>query len=172
MLLYLSKLFLRTLRDDPVDAELPSHKLLARAGFTRRVGPGIYSWLPLGLMAVRNVERVVREEMLAIGAQEVLFPALVTMGSYGIGITRAIAALAEQAHDELGLRVLYDDRAWTSAGVKFGDAELLGAPLIVTVGRGLAHGSVEVRDRWSGERHDISLEGAAEEVARWSAAQR
>ncbi len=77
MLRRMSTLFLRTLRDDPVDAELPSHKLLARAGFTRRVGPGIYSWLPLGLLAVRNVERVVREEMLAMGAQEVLFPALV-----------------------------------------------------------------------------------------------
>jgi prolyl-tRNA synthetase len=77
VLLRMSTLFLRTLRDDPVDAELPSHKLLTRAGFTRRVGPGIYSWLPLGLLAVRNVERVVREEMLAMGAQEVLFPALV-----------------------------------------------------------------------------------------------
>lgn len=77
MLLRLSALFVRTLRDDPVDAELPSHKLLVRAGYVRRSGPGIYSWLPLGLMAVRNVERVVREEMASIGAQEVVLPALV-----------------------------------------------------------------------------------------------
>ncbi|HTW10027.1 MAG TPA: proline--tRNA ligase [Acidimicrobiales bacterium] len=78
----MSSLFLRTLRDDPTDAELPSHKLLVRAGYVRRVGPGIYSWLPLGLMAVRNVERVVREEMVAMGAQEVLFPALVPAESF------------------------------------------------------------------------------------------
>ncbi|MHB1929298.1 MAG: proline--tRNA ligase [Acidimicrobiales bacterium] len=77
MLLRLSTLFLRTLREDPVDADLPSHKLLVRAGYIRRVGPGIHSWLPLGMFVMRNVERVVREEMLAIGAQEVLFPALV-----------------------------------------------------------------------------------------------
>ncbi|HET9076466.1 MAG TPA: proline--tRNA ligase [Acidimicrobiales bacterium] len=77
MLLRMSKLLLRTLRDDPVDAELPSHKLLVRAGYVRRVGAGIHSWLPLGLMVVRNVERVVRDEMVAIGAQEVLLPALV-----------------------------------------------------------------------------------------------
>jgi prolyl-tRNA synthetase len=77
VLMRMSSLLLQTLRDDPVDAELPSHKLLARAGYVRRVGPGIYSWLPLGLLVLRNVERVVREEMLAIGAQEVLLPALV-----------------------------------------------------------------------------------------------
>ena len=77
MLLRLSQLFVRTLRDDPVDAELASHKLLVRAGYVRRVAPGIYSWLPLGLAVLRNVERIVRDEMLAIGAQEVLFPALI-----------------------------------------------------------------------------------------------
>jgi prolyl-tRNA synthetase len=77
MLVRMSTLFLRTWREDPVDAELPSHKLLLRAGYVRRVGPGVYSWLPLGMMVLRNVERVVREEMLAIGAQEVLFPALI-----------------------------------------------------------------------------------------------
>jgi prolyl-tRNA synthetase len=73
----MSTLFVRTLRDDPVDAELPSHKLLVRAGYVRRVGPGIYTWLPLGLSVLRNVERVVREEMVAIGAQEVQLPALI-----------------------------------------------------------------------------------------------
>jgi prolyl-tRNA synthetase len=73
----LSTLFLRTLRDDPADAEVPSHKLLVRAGYIRRVGPGIYSWLPLGIAVLRNVERVVREEMTAIGGQEVHFPALI-----------------------------------------------------------------------------------------------
>ena len=70
----LSSLFLRTLRDDPAEAEVASHRLLLRAGFIRRVGSGLYSWLPLGLRVRRNVERVIREEMNAAGAQEVLFP--------------------------------------------------------------------------------------------------
>jgi prolyl-tRNA synthetase len=70
-------LFLRTLRDDPADAEVPSHKLLVRAGYVRRVAPGIYSWLPLGVIVQENVARVVREEMNAIGSQEVHFPALI-----------------------------------------------------------------------------------------------
>ncbi|UQX88526.1 proline--tRNA ligase [Jatrophihabitans telluris] len=77
MALRMSTLFLRTLRDDPADAEVPSHKLLVRAGYVRRVAPGIYSWLPLGLEVLRNVEKVVREEMVGIGAQEVHFPALI-----------------------------------------------------------------------------------------------
>jgi prolyl-tRNA synthetase len=59
----MSRLFLRTLRDDPADADVASHKLLVRAGYVRRAAPGIYSWLPLGLMVLRNVERIVREEM-------------------------------------------------------------------------------------------------------------
>ena len=76
MALRLSTLFLRTLREDPVDAEVDSHKLLLRAGYIRRAAPGIYSWLPLGLRVLRKVEAIVREEMDAIGAQEVHFPAL------------------------------------------------------------------------------------------------
>jgi prolyl-tRNA synthetase len=80
--LRLSTLFLRTLRDDPADAEVPSHRLLVRAGYVRRVAPGIYSWLPLGLAVLGNVERVVREEMNAIGSQEVHFPALVPREIY------------------------------------------------------------------------------------------
>jgi len=72
----MSTLFLRTLREDPADAELPSHRLLVRAGYIRRVAPGIYTWLPLGLKVLRNIERIVREEMDAIGAQELSFPAL------------------------------------------------------------------------------------------------
>ncbi|HEV7172338.1 proline--tRNA ligase [Pedococcus sp.] len=76
MALRMSTLFLRTLREDPADAELPSHKLLVRAGYIRRVSPGIYTWLPLGLKVLRRVETIVREEMDAIGAQELLFPAL------------------------------------------------------------------------------------------------
>jgi prolyl-tRNA synthetase len=75
--LRMSTLFLRTLRDDPADAEVPSHRLLVRAGYIRRVAPGIYSWLPLGLEVLRRVEQVVREEMASIGAQEVHFPALI-----------------------------------------------------------------------------------------------
>jgi prolyl-tRNA synthetase len=73
----MSQLFLRTLRDDPADAELPSHRLLVRAGYIRRVSPGVYSWLPLGKRMLDNVARVVREEMERIGGQEVLFPAII-----------------------------------------------------------------------------------------------
>jgi prolyl-tRNA synthetase len=78
----MSSLFLRTLREDPADAEVPSHKLLVRAGYVRRVSPGIYAWLPLGLRVLRNVERIVREEMDAIGAQELIFPALLPREPY------------------------------------------------------------------------------------------
>lgn len=121
-------------------------------------------------------------------------PIRVTMGSYGIGVTRAIAVIAEQAHDELGLRwpaevapaqvhlvaagkdeqvaaalalageleaagvsTLVDDRTGVSAGVKFKDAELLGMPTIVIVGRGLASGVVELRSRWTGERREVPV---------------
>ncbi|STC96574.1 proline--tRNA ligase [Corynebacterium renale] len=84
MITRLSELFLRTLREDPADAELPSHKLLVRAGYIRRVAPGIYSWLPLGLKALRNVEAIVREEMDAIGAQELHFPALLPREPYEV----------------------------------------------------------------------------------------
>ncbi|WP_149359948.1 proline--tRNA ligase [Lolliginicoccus suaedae] len=82
MITRLSHLFLRTLREDPADAEVPSHKLLVRAGYIRRVAPGIYSWLPLGLRVLREVERVVREEMDAIGAQEISLPALIPREPY------------------------------------------------------------------------------------------
>jgi prolyl-tRNA synthetase len=78
----MSELFLRTLRDDPADAELTSHKLLIRAGYVRPVAPGLYSWLPLGLRVLRKIERVVREEMNAIGGQEILFPALLPRAPY------------------------------------------------------------------------------------------
>jgi prolyl-tRNA synthetase len=78
----MSELFLRTLRDDPADAEVPSHKLLIRAGYIRQIGPGLYSWLPLGLRVLRRIERIVREEMVAIGAQEILFPALLPREPY------------------------------------------------------------------------------------------
>lgn len=80
----LSKLFVRTLREDPADAEVPSHKLMVRAGYIRRVAPGVYSWLPLGLRALRKVEAVVREEMDAIGAQELQFPVLVPRDLYEV----------------------------------------------------------------------------------------
>jgi prolyl-tRNA synthetase len=80
--LRMSTLFLRTLRDDPVDADVPSHRLLVRAGYIRRAAPGIYSWLPLGYRVLRNIERIVREEMDAMGAQEVHFPALLPREPY------------------------------------------------------------------------------------------
>lgn len=78
----MSELFLRTLRDDPADAEVPSHKLLIRAGYVRPVGPGLYSWLPLGLRVLRKIEAIVRAEMNAIGGQEILFPALLPRAPY------------------------------------------------------------------------------------------
>jgi len=82
MILRMSTLFVRTLREDPSDAEVPSHRLLVRAGYIRRAAPGVYTWLPLGLRVYRNVERIVREEMDAIGAQELQFPALLPREPY------------------------------------------------------------------------------------------
>src|SRR5213076_936888 len=93
----MSQLFLRTLREDPADAEVASHRLLVRAGYIRRAAPGIYTWLPLGLSVLRKVEEIIRQEMAAIGAQEVHFPALLprepcgaTNGwtEYGAGLFR------------------------------------------------------------------------------------
>ncbi|CAB4345032.1 unannotated protein [freshwater metagenome] len=81
-MLRMSTLFLRTLREDPADAEVPSHKLLVRAGYVRRIAPGIWSWLPLGYLVYRNIERVVREEMDNAGFQEVHFPALLPREPY------------------------------------------------------------------------------------------
>ena len=78
----MSNLFLKTLRDDPADAEVPSHRLLVRAGYIRRAAPGGFSWLPLGYEVYRNVERIVRDEMNAAGAQEVHFPALLPREPY------------------------------------------------------------------------------------------
>jgi prolyl-tRNA synthetase len=124
------------------------------------------------------------------------------MGSYGIGVSRAVAAIAEQSHDDRGLiwprevapadihliatgkaddafdaadrlaqelssrgvRVLYDDRRGVSPGVKFNDSELLGVPTIVIVGKRLAEGFVEVKDRRSGERQDVPVDGAVEVI--------
>ncbi|MBJ7399302.1 proline--tRNA ligase [Mycolicibacterium sp.] len=82
MITRMSELFLRTLRDDPADAEVQSHKLLIRAGYVRPIGPGLYSWLPLGLRVLRKIENIVRDEMVAIGGQEILFPALLPRAPY------------------------------------------------------------------------------------------
>jgi prolyl-tRNA synthetase len=129
-------------------------------------------------------------------------PVTVTMGSYGVGITRAVAALAEQTFDESGLcwprsvapadvhlvatgkdqavfaaceslaadlesarvRVLFDDRFGVSPGVKFKDSELIGVPTIVVVGKGLANGVVEIKDRRSGLRREVAVAEAAAEI--------
>ena len=72
----LSQLFVRTLREDPSDADVQGHRLLLRAGYIRRAAPGIYTWLPLGLLVKANIEKIVREEMANAGSQEVFFPAL------------------------------------------------------------------------------------------------
>ncbi|HEU4913447.1 MAG TPA: proline--tRNA ligase [Actinomycetes bacterium] len=82
MLLRMSTLFLRTLREDPADAEVPSHRLLVRAGYIRRAAPGGYTWLPLGWRVLRKIEAVIRDEMDAMGAQEVHFPALLPKEPY------------------------------------------------------------------------------------------
>ena len=81
-MLRMSTLLLRTLRDDPADAEVASHKLLVRAGYVRRIAAGIYSWLPLGYLTFRNIERIVRDEMDSAGFQEVHFPALLPREPY------------------------------------------------------------------------------------------
>jgi len=78
----LSQLFVRTLREDPSDADVASHKWLVRAGYIRRQAPGIFAWLPLGLRVRQNVERIVHEEMQAAGAQHVHFPALLPKEPY------------------------------------------------------------------------------------------
>ncbi len=78
----LSQLFVRTLRDDPSDAEVASHRLLVRAGYIRRQAPGVFAWLPLGLKVRRRIEQIIREEMAAAGAQEVHFPALLPREPY------------------------------------------------------------------------------------------
>ncbi len=83
-MLRMSTLFLRTLREDPVDAEVASHRLLVRGGYIRRAAPGGYTWLPLGWIVYRNVERIVREEMDAAGFQEVHFPAMLPREPYEI----------------------------------------------------------------------------------------
>jgi len=80
----LSSLFLRTLREDPADAEVDSHKLLLRAGYIRRAAAGIYTWLPLGLAVKAKIENIVREEMAAAGAQEVFFPALLPRDAFEV----------------------------------------------------------------------------------------
>ncbi|MGY6499196.1 MAG: aminoacyl--tRNA ligase-related protein, partial [Microcella sp.] len=78
----MSQLFVRTLRDDPADAEVASHRLLVRAGYIRRQAPGIFAWLPLGLRVRRRVEAIIHEEMAAAGAQQVHFPALLPREPY------------------------------------------------------------------------------------------
>ncbi len=82
MVTRLSHLFLRTLREDPAGAEVASHKLLIRAGYIRPQAAGIFAWLPLGLRVKARIERIVREEMAAAGAQEVHFPALMPREPY------------------------------------------------------------------------------------------
>ncbi len=80
----LSQLFVRTLREDPVDAEVASHRLLVRAGYIRRQAPGVFAWLPLGLKVRRKIEAIIREELEAFGAQEVHFPALLPREPYEV----------------------------------------------------------------------------------------
>ncbi|MFE2249667.1 proline--tRNA ligase [Streptomyces lavendulae] len=80
----MSRLMAKTLREDPADAETLSHRLLVRAGYVRRSSAGVWTWLPLGKRVLDNVSRIVREEMDAIGAQEVLLPALLPKEPYEV----------------------------------------------------------------------------------------
>ncbi|MFC4019578.1 proline--tRNA ligase [Micromonospora sp. GCM10011542] len=82
MLLRMSTLLHRTRREDPADAEVPSHRLLLRAGYIRRAAPGGYTWLPLGKLVLDRITEVVRAELTAIGDQEVHFPALLPAEPY------------------------------------------------------------------------------------------
>jgi prolyl-tRNA synthetase len=84
MLLRMSTLLLKTLREEPAEAEVPSHRLLLRAGFIRRAAPGGYTWLPLGKLVLDRVSAIVREEMFAVRGQEVSFPALLPRGPYDV----------------------------------------------------------------------------------------
>ena len=84
MLLRMSTLLLRTMREEPVDAEVPSHRLLLRAGYIRRAAPGGYTWLPLGKLVLDRVTQIIREEMFAAGGQEVAFPALLPREPYDV----------------------------------------------------------------------------------------
>ncbi|GGO93581.1 proline--tRNA ligase [Wenjunlia tyrosinilytica] len=101
----MSRLLLKTLRDDPADAETASHKLLVRAGYVRRSSAGVWTWLPLGKRVLDNVARVVREEMDAIGGQEVLLPALLPREPYeATGRADAYGDLLFQLEDRRGAR--------------------------------------------------------------------
>jgi len=80
----LSNYFLRTLREDPADAEVASHRLLVRAGYIRRQAPGVFAWLPIGLRVKARIEEVIRQEMTAAGAHEVHFPALLPREPYEV----------------------------------------------------------------------------------------
>ncbi len=162
----LSRLFFTTLRDDPSDAEMPSHRLLVRAGYIRQLGAGIYSLLPLGFRVAKRVEQVIREEMDRIGCQEMEMPVVhpaelwkETGRWYQIGPEMArfkdrggrdmvlamtheevVADLLRDWARDAGREVLWDGRD-ESPGVKFADAELLGMPLIIPISpRSLAAG--------------------------------
>ncbi len=71
-----SKMFIPTVKEDPKEAEVASHRLMLRAGFIRRLASGVYTWLPLGLRSLRKVEQIIREEMNRKGAQEIFMPAV------------------------------------------------------------------------------------------------
>ncbi|MEV4640851.1 proline--tRNA ligase [Actinoplanes sp. NPDC049548] len=84
MLIRMSTLLLKTLREEPADAEVPSHRLLLRAGYIRRAAPGGYTWLPLGKLVLDQVSRIVREEMASVDGQEVSFPSLLPREAYDV----------------------------------------------------------------------------------------
>ena len=94
----LSHVFAPTLREDPADADIASHRLLLRGGFIRQVMAGVYTTLPLGLRTMRKIEAIVREEMDAAGAQEIRMPIVLPAGTVaGDGPVRALRRHAVQA---------------------------------------------------------------------------
>ena len=143
----LSQVFVRTLRDDPAEAETANHRLLLRGGYARRSASGIYSYLPLGLRVLRRIEAVVREEMAAAGCQAELAPYDVEVIPLGRNVDEGLVGAAADALAAAGLTALVDDRPGASAGVRFADADLIGCPFQVVLGRRAADGIAELRTR-------------------------
>ena len=161
MVTRLSQYFLRTLREDPADAEVASHRLLVRAGYIRRAAPGIFTWLPLGLRVKAKIEKIIRDEMANAGAYEVHFPALLPREpyeqsgrwtSYGDGIFRL--------HDRRGADYLLEN---TEVVVAVHDGTPLYVELPVTMELVVEHTDPGLQgDRSTGGTKPATLETGAQ----------
>ena len=180
----MSRLYAPTLKEDPAEAELVSHKLLLRAGMIRKTAAGLYSYLPLAWRVISKVEDVIRDEMEGIGVSRMV-SAIVEQHNDENGICWPVCVApyevevvplnvgddlvwpeAQRVTDELStadLEVLLDDRS-ERPGVKFADADLIGLPWQVILGkRGVKEGMAEVKCRATGERFDVPMD----ELASW-----